>query len=158
MSALITAIIAWMVYDYGKKRDRTAIVHEMWRQQQDWNLTSAGSPAHARAVELMVYGGEPKDENERLALNAALFFFINRINHIYDAYCNGILSKRDFEQEARATAPLLVGNKALLYSLLDNRGYDSDFANALKTIVEPIEVTGDVNVFAKKGRPLAAPS
>ncbi len=153
--AVTTVVIAWMVHDYTKRRDKAAIIHEMWKQQQEWNLAAAASPAHAKAVEQMVYGETPKSEEERLALNACMFFFINRINHIYDAYCLGILSWTEFQQEALTTIPLVAGQKQLLYALLDHRGYDEKFASAVKELVKDIPVTASVNVF---DAPLTAPS
>lgn len=147
IAAITTIAIAWMVHDYTNRRDKTAIIHEMWKQQQDWNLQAAGSPAHAKATEQMVYGGIPANEEERHALNACMFFFINRINHIYDAYCLKILSRADFEAEARGTIRLVAGQKELLFALLDNRGYDSELAAEVKKLVHGVTITGPVNVF-----------
>jgi len=142
-----TIVIAYLVYGYTSRRDKAAIIHEMWKQQQEWNLTAASSPAHARATEQMVYGHQPANEEERLALNSCMFFFINRINHIYDAYCLKILSKSEFENEAAATARLVAGQKGLLFALLDQRGYEAAFAAEMKRLVADLEITGDVNVF-----------
>jgi hypothetical protein len=33
--AVITFGIAWMVQDYTKRKDKAAIIHEMWKQQQE---------------------------------------------------------------------------------------------------------------------------
>jgi hypothetical protein len=150
IGALITLGIAWMVHDYTVRRDKASIIHEMWKQQQEWNLTAASSPAHAAAVEQMVYGLPPKSDEERLALNACMFFFINRINHIYDAYSLGILKWAEFEQEAKSTIPLIAGQKELLHALLDHRGYDPKFATVVKDLVRDIPVTGSVNVFERR--------
>ena len=148
IGALITLGIAWMVHDYTVRRDKASIIHEMWKQQQEWNLTAASSPAHAIAVEQMVYGLTPKSEEERLALNACMFFFINRINHIHDAYSLGILTWSEFEQEAKTTIPLVAGQKELLFALLDNRGYDTKFASVVKDLARDVPVTASVNIFA----------
>lgn len=150
IGALITLGIAWMVHDYTVRRDKAAIIHEMWKQQQEWNLTAAASPSHAVAVEQMVYGLTPKSEEERMALNACMFFFINRINHIYDAYSLGILSWPEFEREARSTIPLIAGQKELLDALLDNRGYDPEFALVVKDLARDVPITGSVNVFERR--------
>lgn len=147
VGALITLGIAWMVHDYTQRRDKAAIIHEMWKQQQEWNLTAAASPAHAKAVEQMVYGHAPANEEERLALLSCMFFFINRINHIHDARCMGILSESEFLREARITAPLLVGQKELLFALLDHRGYEPEFAKIVKNLVKDMPVTASVDVF-----------
>jgi hypothetical protein len=134
-SVIVTLGIAVMVHDYTRRRDKAAIIHEMWRQQQDWNLQACSSPAHARATEMMVYGGDPTTESERHALRSCMFFFLNRVNHIYDAYSLKMLSWDEFEMEARANLTLLAGQKQLLNRLLDHRGYDRGFAITVKNLV-----------------------
>ena len=52
-AGVATVVIAIMVQRYTRRRDRAAVVQGMWQQQQEWNLTAAGSPAHALAIEQM---------------------------------------------------------------------------------------------------------
>jgi hypothetical protein len=98
----------------------------------------------------MVYGKCPEGEEERLALMSCMFFFLNRINHIHDAYCVGILTEAEFMKEARITAPLIAGQKDLLYALLDHRGYDAEFAIIIKEMVREMPITGSVDVFSSQ--------
>ena len=143
ISALVTAIItlgiAIMVHRYTKRKDKASIIHDMWRQQQDWNLAATISEEHHRAADLMVYGGIPKTEKEKNALMLCMFFFLNRLNHIFDAYDLGILTRKEFEKEAQPTLKLLAGQKKLLAELLQHRGYGSDFGTEIMSLIIDVD-------------------
>lgn len=145
ISAASTIIIALMLQNYAKRRDKASIIHEMWRQQQDWNLQAVSSPLHARAAELMVYGGSPANDDERHALRSCVFFFLNRVNHIYDGYCHGILSKEEFTSEAASTIGLIAGQKDLAIRILQYRGYDSQFCAEVTQLIRNTSITSQVD-------------
>lgn len=147
LAALVTLVISWQVHNYTRRKDKASVIQAMWEQQQEWNLTAAGSPAHARAIEQMTYGKRPRNEEEWFALVACVFFFLNRINHVWDAAKQGIMNPAEFEEEVTPNLRLLAGQKTLVSKLLSERGYDPEFNRKVREMLEPIEPTGSVDIF-----------
>lgn len=137
--AVVTAvlvILTYVVYRYRKANDRLTFFHSNWNKIQDINIFVLEHKEVLTKFEKMVYGEDSNVEEQPATEFWISFLMLNIARGNYFAYKNGILSKKEYEQETLPILKLLVREKDLITYLLENRGYSDEFKKSILALLE----------------------
>lgn len=135
LSAIVGAWIAYNLYAYTKRRDKTELFRSMWESQQELNLLLLVNDEEQGIFEGLVYGDDGALDIKTAKIYTLLFLIINRIQNYYFAWKNGIFRRSEFRKYAIATLSLVHNQRDTINYLLDERGYTSDFAAEVRHLL-----------------------
>jgi hypothetical protein len=131
VGAMIVAFYAVrLVQNYTHKKDEADFIRNRWNEQAQLNLICIQNDEALTAHEEIVYG-QPMYDIKQSRRFFVIFSMLNQIQHLYIAFRHGILEKDEFESYALQTAKLLKREEATVKYLLAQRGYASDFKDAV---------------------------
>lgn len=137
VTGLSAALIAAIVYLHNRRRDEEDFLRMAWDSQQQLNYLACSHVRVAKAADLMTAGlgdGDLDEDTVRTTVYL-LFIQINRLNAVWRAMNNGIISRKKALAQVEGTLSVIYGEPRLFHYCLSS-GYNPAFRSFLESRVK----------------------
>lgn len=126
-SFVASVVIAFMLHNFSKRQAWLQILVNRWDNTQDKNLLHLTDQGLSEEFDQIVYGNEYLHDPLRARKQHHLFLQINNVQKVWFARKMGLISQREFEENALPSLGLVVREIREIEYLLSHRGYPKDF-------------------------------
>jgi len=136
LTVTFTALISLFLWRYTHRKDKLDLLVSRWNKQQEFNFHILNSDNAIVDFEKLVYGSERKVDVKEAKRYTYLFVILNFIQTNWLAMKLGILTKKEYKEQAIPTLSLVARNKEVIVYLLNERGYSKEFMREIELLLK----------------------